>query len=90
MLGSSNIYSTPTSAAPIWVASRMRCASPPLNVPLSRFKREVAQPDIFQKPQPRTNFLDDLETAIFCSKLRQLERGEKVIRLFDGQARRHP
>ena len=29
MLGSSRMYRTPMSPLPIWVASRMRCASPP-------------------------------------------------------------
>ena len=33
ILGSSNIYSTPVSPEPIWVAKRIRCASPPDKLP---------------------------------------------------------
>ena len=36
MLGSSRTYSVPTSPEPIWLASRMRCASPPASVPAAR------------------------------------------------------
>jgi hypothetical protein len=36
MLGSSRMYSTPTSREPICVARRMRCASPPLSVSAER------------------------------------------------------
>ena len=36
MLGSSRIYSTPTSPEPIWVAKRIRWASPPDRVPAER------------------------------------------------------
>ncbi len=35
--GSSSTYSTPTSPEPIWVASRIRCASPPDRVAAGRF-----------------------------------------------------
>ena len=34
--GSSRMYSTPTSDEPIWVARRIRCASPPLSVAAAR------------------------------------------------------
>ncbi len=36
--GSSSTYSTPTSPDPIWVASRIRCASPPASVAEARFR----------------------------------------------------
>ena len=38
MLGSSRMYSTPVRPEPIWVASRMRWASPPLKVAAARLK----------------------------------------------------
>ena len=34
--GSSRMYSTPISVVPIWVASRIRCASPPDRLTLAR------------------------------------------------------
>ena len=34
--GSSRMYSTPISVVPIWVASRIRCASPPERLTLAR------------------------------------------------------
>ena len=34
--GSSRMYSTPMSVVPIWVASRIRCASPPERLMLAR------------------------------------------------------
>ena len=34
--GSSRMYSTPTRLDPIWVASRIRCASPPDSVDAAR------------------------------------------------------
>jgi hypothetical protein len=36
MEGSSSTYSTPRSFDPIWVARRMRCASPPESVAAER------------------------------------------------------
>ena len=36
MLGSSRTYRTPTRPEPIWVANRIRCASPPDRVPAAR------------------------------------------------------
>ena len=36
--GSSSTYSTPTSPDPIWLASRMRWASPPARVPAERLR----------------------------------------------------
>ena len=44
MLGSSKTYSTPASPAPICVASRIRCISPPDSVPLSRFNARYPSP----------------------------------------------
>ena len=38
MLGSSSTYITPVSPLPIWLASRMRCASPPLKVSALRLR----------------------------------------------------
>ena len=44
MDGSSRMYSTPTSPAPIWVASRMRWASPPDSVPAARARLRYPTP----------------------------------------------
>lgn len=33
ILGSSKIYNTPVNPEPIWVAKRIRCASPPDKLP---------------------------------------------------------
>ena len=42
--GSSRMYITPTSPEPIWLASRMRCASPPLNVSALRSSDRYPSP----------------------------------------------
>ena len=42
--GSSRMYSTPTSPAPICVARRMRCASPPESVPAPRARVRYPTP----------------------------------------------
>src|SRR6266700_4005759 len=84
MLGSSKMYSTPTRPAPICVASRMRCASPPLNVPLSRFS-VISKPDVFQKAEPGADFLDDLAGDL-PMKFRQLKAREKIVRGLDRKS----
>ena len=47
-------------------------------------QREITKADVFQKAQPRADFLDDFG-GDFLLKFRQLERGEKFIRHFHGQ-----
>src|SRR4029450_2248259 len=42
--GSSKMYSTPTRLEPIWVASRMRCPSPPESVPAGGARARAAPP----------------------------------------------
>ena len=56
--GSSSTYSTPTRPEPIWVASRMRCASPPDRVPAAAVQRQVVQADVDQEPQPGVDLLE--------------------------------
>ena len=47
-------------------------------------QREIAEADVFQKPEPRADFLDDLVRYFFL-EFRELEAGEKVIGLFHRQ-----
>ena len=49
MLGSSSTYMTPQSSLPSWLASRMRCASPPLKRRPAAIEREVVEPDVEQE-----------------------------------------
>ena len=50
MLGSSRTYSTPTSADPIWVARRIRCASPPDRLPAARPSVRYSRPTLSRNP----------------------------------------
>ena len=52
MLGSSSTYITPESSLPSWLASRMRCASPPLKRRARAIEREVFEPDVEQEAEP--------------------------------------
>jgi hypothetical protein len=45
---------------------------------------EITQADIFQEPQPRPNFLDEVARD-FLLKRGELERGEKLVGPFDGE-----
>jgi hypothetical protein len=62
----------------------MRCASPPDKRAALAVQREITEADVFQKAEPRADFLDDFG-GDFLLELRQLERGKKIIRLFHGQ-----
>ena len=53
MLGSSSTYSTPVRPEPIWVARRMRCASPPRQRCGGARQVEIAQPDLDQELEPQ-------------------------------------
>ena len=46
--GSSNTYKTPVNWEPIWVARRIRWASPPLNVPANRSNVRYSNPTSFK------------------------------------------
>ena len=59
MDGSSSTYRTPTRPEPIWVASRIRCASPPARVADARSSDQVVQADVEQEPQPGVDLLED-------------------------------
>ena len=50
MLGSSRMYSTPTSCEPIWVANRMRWPSPPERVLAARSRVMYSRPTSRRKP----------------------------------------
>jgi hypothetical protein len=54
------MYITPTRPAPIWLARRMRWASPPERVSALRSERQIVQAHVDQKAQPVLQFLDDL------------------------------
>ena len=59
MLGSSRMYSTPTSAEPICVARRMRCASPPRQRGRGALQREIADADVVEEGEALADLLDD-------------------------------
>ena len=54
------MYSTPMSVVPIWVASRMRCASPPDSVWLVRLIGQVVEPDVDEEAEARPDLLEHL------------------------------
>ena len=58
--GSSRMYMTPTSPEPIWLASRMRCASPPRERLGAAIERQVVEADVAQEAQAVGDLLDDL------------------------------
>ena len=68
---------------PIWVASRMRCDSPPESVAGGAVERQVAEPDVVEEPQPLADLLQDLAG----DEPLALARGQRVQRL---RARRAP
>ena len=80
--GSSSTYSVPTRPDPIWLASRMRCASPPASVPALRDSAEVVEPDVEQEPEPGVDLLRH-PLGDHLVALAQLERGEELRRLAD-------
>ena len=43
------MYKTPLKFDPIWVAKRIRCASPPDNDPATRSKVKYSSPTLFKK-----------------------------------------
>ena len=82
--GSSSTYSVPTRPDPIWLASRMRCASPPASVPAERRQREVVEADVEQEPEPGVDLLRD-PLGDHPVALAELEPGEELRRLADRQ-----
>ena len=58
MEGSSRMYSTPTRLEPIWVASRMRCASPPDSVAGRAVQVEIADAHRVQEREPLPDLLE--------------------------------
>ena len=57
--GSSSTYSTPIRREPIWVARRMRCASPPESVAGGALQGQVIQANIHQETQAGIDLLED-------------------------------
>ena len=51
IVGSSSTYSTPHRPLPIWLASRMRCASPPESVGRRPRQRQIIESDVDQELQ---------------------------------------
>ena len=85
--GSSRMYMTPTRPEPIWLARRMRCASPPDKVSALRFEGQISQADIAEKSEPIADFLDDLDRD-FAAPAGQLQLREEFDGALDRQ-RRH-
>jgi hypothetical protein len=77
MDGSSSTYRTPTRPDPIWVASRMRCASPPDRVAARAGQRQVVQAHVEQELQPLVDLLDDPLTDL----VRHVEVGQEFSSL---------
>ena len=57
--GSSSTYITPVRPEPIWLARRMRCASPPESESAERSKRKVVQAHVDEELQPVGDLPDD-------------------------------
>ena len=82
--GSSSTYSVPTRPEPIWLARRMRCASPPASVAADARQREVVEPDVEQEAEAGVDLLGD-PLGDQPVALAELERGEEL-----GATRRSP
>ena len=84
--GSSSTYSTPVRPEPIWVARRMRCASPPDRVAGRAVQVEVAEPDLDEEVEPHLVISRSTWAAIFasrsvsCSSPRSLRVAEAQLR----------
>ena len=83
--GSSSTYSTPTRPEPIWLARRMRWASPPARVAVPRDERQVVEADVEQEPQPGVDLLEH-RLGDHAVALGQLERRRATA---GGLADRH-
>ncbi len=78
MEGSSRMYMTPVSPDPTWLASRMRCASPPDSDSALPIQREVIEADVDEEAQAFRHVLHDLQRRLRraslecsgCEKLR--------------------
>ena len=58
--GSSRMYRTPISVVPIWVASRIRWASPPDSVDARPVEGQVVEPDVDEEAEARADLLEQL------------------------------
>ena len=54
------MYITPVSPEPTWLASRMRCASPPESDLGAAIEREVVEPHVDEEAQSLGHVLHDL------------------------------
>ena len=76
----------PTRPEPIWVASRMRCASPPDSVPAARDSDRYSSPTSSRKPSRDWISLSTWP-AIACSRGAQRQRVEELRRSRRSTAR---
>jgi hypothetical protein len=89
MEGSSRMYITPTSPAPIWLARRMRWASPPDRVSALRVQGQVVQPDVDQEAQPLGDLLMTLAAISPAGRSgsQRVEPAQAVAHRQRGEAR---
>ncbi len=86
--GSSRMYITPTSPEPIWLASRMRCASPPESVSALRSSGEVVEADVDEEREAVGDLLDHLGRDLAAPAGEPELAKNQAQRPADGQ-RRH-
>ena len=65
MDGSSSTYMTPVRPEPIWLARRMRCASPPESVSARALERQVVEPHVDEELR-RLAISRTMRSAICC------------------------
>ena len=75
MDGSSSTYKTPVNREPICVASRMRCASPPDNVPAARVNVKYSKPTLSKNSRRSLiSFKIEREFAYLFLKIEMLRK----------------
>jgi hypothetical protein len=78
------MYMTPTRPDPIWLARRMRWASPPESVSALRSECQVVESDVHQEAEAVGDLLDDLGRDLLAPALEH-EDVEELQRTADGR-----
>ena len=72
---------------PIWLASLMRCASPPESVSAARSRERVVEPHVDEEPEPLGDLSEDPARDLRL-RAAEVESREEVVRGADRQRRR--